>query len=89
VNDMNRDVERLKRRFVPGMRVRLVYMDDAQAPPQGTMGTVKCVDDIGTIHVNWDNGSSLGVAWPIDNIEVVKEGANNENNLLRTERNRT
>ena len=86
---MNRDVERLKRRFVPGMRVRLVYMDDAQAPPQGTMGTVKCVDDIGTIHVNWDNGSSLGVAWPIDNIEVVKEGANNENNLLRTERNRT
>ena len=89
MNDMNRDVERLKRRFVPGMRVRLVYMDDAQAPPQGTMGTVKCVDDIGTIHVNWDNGSSLGVAWPIDNIEVVKEGANNENNLLRTERNRT
>lgn len=26
----------------------------------GTRGTVVCVDDIGTIHVNWDNGSGLG-----------------------------
>lgn len=75
---MNKEVERLKRRFVPGMRVKLVYMDDAQAPAPGTMGTVMCVDDIGTIHVNWDNGSSLGVAWPIDNIEVVKKGTEND-----------
>ena len=36
-------------------------MDDKQAPPPGTCGVVEFVDDIGTIHVHWDNGSSLGV----------------------------
>ena len=36
-------------------------MDDVQAPPLGTKGTVVAVDDIGTIHVKWDNGSSLGI----------------------------
>ena len=36
-------------------------MDDSQAPPAGTVGTVKCVDDMGTIHMRWDSGRSLGI----------------------------
>ena len=49
----------------------LVKMDDIQAPPVGTQGTVRFVDDIGTVHVSWDNGSSLGAAMGADIIKRV------------------
>lgn len=65
-------LDTLRTAYSEGTRVCLVKMDDDQAPPIGTKGTVRCVDDIGTIHVNWDNGSSLGVVWGED--EVEKEG---------------
>ena len=52
---------RIEERYPQGCRVELVSMDDSQAPPSGTKGTVDYVDDIGTIHVRWDNGSSLGI----------------------------
>ena len=45
-------------------------MDDIQAPPIGTEGTVKGVDDIGNILVTWDNGSSLNVVYKED---IVKK----------------
>lgn len=54
-------LDSLRTNYPTGTRVKLIQMDDAQAPPVGTMGTVAYVDDIGTIHVKWDNGSSLGV----------------------------
>ena len=54
-------VESMKAKFPHGTRVVLDYMNDPHAPPVGTEGTVIHVDDIGTIHVNWDNGSCLGV----------------------------
>ena len=41
-------------------------MDDPQAPPIGTKGTVIGVDDIGSIMVRWDNGSSLNIAYGED-----------------------
>ena len=41
-------------------------MDDPQAPPIGTHGTVIGVDDIGSIMVRWDNGSGLSVAYGED-----------------------
>ena len=47
--------------YPKGSRVVLVQMDDIQAPPLGTQGTVQGVNDIGTIMVHWDNGSHLGV----------------------------
>lgn len=56
-----RFVQSRKERYPNGTRVKLICMDDAGAPPVGTEGTVQMVDDIGTIHVSWDNGSSLGV----------------------------
>ena len=51
----------LRINYPKGSRVELVKMDDVQAPPLGTQGTVTEVDDIGTIMVDWDNGSKLGV----------------------------
>jgi hypothetical protein len=64
-------VERIRKEYPIGTRVELVRMDDPQAPPVGTLGTVKGVDDIGSIMVSWDNGSSLSVAFGEDACQVV------------------
>lgn len=60
------ELESLRREFPVGARVELVKMDDEQAPPIGTKGTVFGVDDIGSIMVHWDNGSSLHVLYGED-----------------------
>ena len=59
-------VEKLKKEYPKGTRVQLVAMDDFQAPPIGTKGTVIGVDDTGSIMVSWDNGSSLNVVYDVD-----------------------
>lgn len=59
-------VECVKQRFPTGTRVELVRMDDPQAPPIGTKGTVQGVDDIANIMVHWDNGSHLNVVYGED-----------------------
>lgn len=65
-------IEERKKKFHNGMRIRLISMDDVQAPPNGTFGTVQYVDDIGTIGVAWDNGSSLGLVPEAgDRFEIV------------------
>lgn len=67
-----KSLEILKKRFPSGSRVKLRSMDDPHAPPEGSLGTVVCVDDIGTVHVNWDNGACLGVVYGIDFITLVE-----------------
>ena len=59
-------VERVRKEYPVGSRVELVRMDDPQARPVGTKGTVRGVDDIGSIMVAWDNGSGLSVAYGED-----------------------
>lgn len=59
-------VEKIKTEYPTGTRVELVKMDDMQAPPIGTKGTVIGVDDIGSIMVAWDNGSGLNVVYGED-----------------------
>lgn len=59
-------VERIRRQFPVGCRVELLRMDDVQAPPIGTKGTVTGVDDTASILVNWDNGSGLNVVYGED-----------------------
>ncbi|MGL4283995.1 MAG: DUF4314 domain-containing protein [Eubacterium aggregans] len=68
-------VERLRRQYQTGSRVELVQMDDAQAPPVGTQGTVTGVDDTGSLLVNWDNGSSLNVIFDVDRWKKVNTNA--------------
>ncbi|WP_367180998.1 DUF4314 domain-containing protein [uncultured Mitsuokella sp.] len=55
-----------------GTRVRLVSMNDVQAPSAGTEGTVQYVDDAGTVHVHWDTGGSLGLVPGEDEWELVE-----------------
>jgi hypothetical protein len=64
-------IEVLKQKYKPGLRVRLTSMKDIQAPPIGTLGTVIGVDDVGTIHVAWDTGSTLGVVYGEDTCILV------------------
>lgn len=59
-------VEGLRKRYPVGCRVELLCMDDPQAPPVGTKGAVRGVDDIGSIMVAWDNGCGLSVAYGED-----------------------
>lgn len=57
-----------------GDRVRLVCCTDlfTQLEP-GTLGTIRFIDDMGTVHVNWDDGSKLGmIESEGDRFEVVK-----------------
>ena len=64
-------LQALRERFPRGTRVELVKMDDPQAPPIGTKGTVRGVDDIGSIMVAWDNGGSLSIAYGEDECRVL------------------
>lgn len=64
-------VERLRKQYPAGCRVELLEMNDTQAPPVGTLGTVIGVDDIGSIMVRWDNGCGLSVAYGEDRCRRV------------------
>lgn len=65
-------VERIRQQYPIGTKVRLVRMDDTQAPPIGTIGEVVGVDDIGSIMVKWSNGSSLNVVFGEDSCVKVE-----------------
>ena len=57
-----RIAESTKKLYPPGTRIELLSMKDPYAPvPAGTRGTVKFVDDMGTIFPEWDNGRTLGI----------------------------
>ena len=64
-------VEQIRSQYPAGTRVELVQMDDAQAPPVGTLGTVWGVDDTGSIMVHWDNGSGLNVVYGEDIVQKI------------------
>lgn len=71
---MNREekVKRLREQFPKGTKIQLIRMNDSQAPPKGTMGVVDFIDDMGTIFVNWSNGSGLGLIPGEDEFKVIK-----------------
>lgn len=65
-------IEVLKKEYPPGTRVELVRMNDEYSRLKpGDKGTVIAVDDIGTIHVNWDCGSGLGIAYGEDSCRKI------------------
>lgn len=59
----------LRKTYPYGTRVELISMGEDPAPIQpGTRGRVHNVDDIGTIHIDWDNGRQLGIVYGVDRI---------------------
>ncbi|WP_449461004.1 DUF4314 domain-containing protein [Streptococcus suis] len=65
------ELNNLRNLYLKGTRVKLLKMEDKQAPPIGTKGTVIGVDDIGSIMVAWDNGSHLGLVYREDKCQMV------------------
>ena len=66
-------VEKVRAEYPVGTRVELVKMDDVQAPPIGTKGTVKGVDDIGSLLINWDNGCGLNAVYGEDIVRKIDD----------------
>ena len=66
-------LKRLREQYPKGAEIELISMNDSYAVPSGTHGVVDFVDDIGTIHVNWETGSSLGLIPDEDKFIVIKE----------------
>ncbi len=64
-------VERVRKQYPVGTRVELVSMDDRQAPPLGTKGTVVGVDDTASLLMRWDNGSGLNVVYGEDIVRII------------------
>ena len=64
-------VEHIRKEYPRGTRVELLRMDDVQAPPIGTLGTVLGVDDTGSLLMRWSNGSGLNVVYGEDVVRKV------------------
>ena len=71
----------IKSEYKPGMKIVLdadMNDDSPHAPKAGMVGKVVYVDSMGTVHMSWENGSSLGLIVGEDYFHVVEEGENGE-----------
>ena len=66
-------LEHYRAMYPAGTRVELVSMNDPQAPPVGTRGTVLHIDSAGSLIMRWDNGSGLNVVLGEDSVRIVNE----------------
>ena len=66
-------IKALKKRFKVGTYIKLIKMYDLdiQAPPPGTIGFVTSVDDAGTIHMLWNDGSTAGLVVGTDEFRII------------------
>jgi hypothetical protein len=67
-------LSRLQEQYKQGTRVELIRMNDPYTKLRpGDKGTVMFVDDVGTIHCQWDCGSSLGIVYGEDSYRVITD----------------
>lgn len=72
LNITKKKVEHIRNTYKVGVRVKLENMEGENLP-SGLEGTIAFVDDIGQIHVNWDNGSTLALDAEIDSFSLEGE----------------
>ena len=71
---VSRYAERIQKQYPEGTRILLNTMNDPYAPsPSGTRGTVDFVDDVGQIHMKWDNGRTLAIVPSEDDFRKLTE----------------
>jgi hypothetical protein len=69
-----RQIQAIKASYPKGTRLELVYTDDIYTKLKpGARGAVDFIDDAGTIFMDWDNGSHLGLIPGIDSFRRIKE----------------
>lgn len=67
------NIEKNKKLYTPGTKIKCLKMEDDYPVEPGTIGEVEFVDDMGTIHVNWNDGRNLGLVVGVDSFEIVQE----------------
>ena len=78
-------IAQIKQNYPPGTRIQLIHMEDNWAVPPGIRGTVDLVDDIGSIHLKWDNGRSLAIVPQVDEFRKLTEQELREEQGIRME----
>lgn len=68
------EVARLRKKYPAGTKIILRHMNDPYPVPDGTVGEVVTVDDAGSIHVAWSNGSRLAVIEGVDDFSKATGG---------------
>lgn len=67
-------LEQLRKDYPAGTKIQLISMRDEKYPVlPGTVGEVTHIDDMGSIHMKWQNGSSLALIPEVDSFRVVPE----------------
>lgn len=61
----------IRLQYPPDTRIELELMVDAYAVPPGTRGTVDHVDDMGSVHIKWDNGRTLAAIPGVDSFRKL------------------
>lgn len=71
----DKKIEQIKNKYPSGTKIKLTKdMSEEEYPIlSGMEGIVDFVDDIGTIHMKWNNGHSLGIIPEVDSFEVIED----------------
>lgn len=65
--------EDIRQIYPAGTRIILLSMEDPQAVPVGTRGTVKNIDDMAHIDMEWNNGRTLSLVPLVDSFRKLTE----------------
>ena len=67
-------LEQLRKKYPVGTKLQLISMQNEKYPVlPGTVGEVTHIDDAGSIHMRWENGSSLALIPEIDSFQTVSK----------------
>lgn len=72
------EIKHIKEKYIEGTKIELIKMYDIQAPLPKTRGFIESVDDKGTLHIRWQNGSSLGLIVGVDEFKIICPLCNQE-----------
>ena len=67
------NIEHIKKLYKKGMKVRLISMKGEPQMTPGLEGTIELIDDIGQLHIKWQNGSGLALNLECDKFEIIEE----------------
>lgn len=86
-SDVHKEVIKSMNDKMKGKRVELIFMDDKYTNLKpGDKGTISSIDDLGDIHVEWDNGSTLALVPEVDKWKILND---DEDDMLQEVKKKT
>jgi len=81
-----KEIDALRNQYPPGSRITLNHMNDPYHPVEpGTTSTLVSIDDMGTVHVTWDNGRTLGLIFGEDSFDINAPVSKDKQDNLSTQ----